>query len=236
MKKVLVSDFDKTFYLNDEDIKNNIVAVNKFRNNKNIFVIATGRSFFDFKKAVSKYKLEYDFAIINHGATILDKDDNIISNFSIDNDIIKEIMDDLELKNSINSFFCSCLDSRVSEYHNNITKINIHYSSDEIATRINDLINEKYSSYVNSHHINKEKIEIVSNESSKYKAVNLLLVNYKLNENNIYTIGDGYSDIDMVNNYNGFCMVNSVNEIKNVARYQYNSVSDLINDILNDKY
>lgn len=235
MKKVLVSDFDKTFYLNDEDIKKNIVAVKTFRNNENIFVIATGRSFFDFKKAVSKYKLKYDFAIINHGATILDKDDNIISNFYIDNDIIKEIMDDLELKMSVNSFFCSCLDSRVSEYHNDITKINIQYSSDEIAIKINNLINEKYSSYVNSHHINKEKIEIVSNKASKYKAINLLVVNNKLNENDIYTIGDGYSDIDMVKNYNGYCMVNSVNEIKNVARYQYSSVSDLISDILNNK-
>lgn len=42
MKKILVSDYDNTFYINDTDIKNNIDKVNKFRNKNNIFVIATG--------------------------------------------------------------------------------------------------------------------------------------------------------------------------------------------------
>ena len=50
MKKILVSDYDQTFYLNDEDIERNKKEVEKFEKDGNIFAIATGRSFFDFKK------------------------------------------------------------------------------------------------------------------------------------------------------------------------------------------
>ena len=45
MKKILVSDFDGTFYLKNVDINNNIKNVEKFRSQGNIFIIATGRSY-----------------------------------------------------------------------------------------------------------------------------------------------------------------------------------------------
>ena len=48
MKKILVSDYDQTFYIGDEDIEKNKIAVNRFRNKGNIFIIATGRSYEDF--------------------------------------------------------------------------------------------------------------------------------------------------------------------------------------------
>ena len=54
MKKVLVSDYDQTFYVNDEDIELNKQSVQQFRDNGNIFVIATGRSFMDLQKKVKQ--------------------------------------------------------------------------------------------------------------------------------------------------------------------------------------
>ena len=76
-KKILVSDYDQTFYLNDEDVEINKEAVDRFRKEGNIFVIATGRSYFDFHNKVNMYNFDYDYVIINHGATILDKNNNI---------------------------------------------------------------------------------------------------------------------------------------------------------------
>ena len=83
MRKILVSDYDQTFYLNDEDIEKNKKSVEEFRKKGNIFVFATGRSYFDFMNKAEQYKLKWDYLIINHGATILDKNNNIISNRSI---------------------------------------------------------------------------------------------------------------------------------------------------------
>lgn len=45
-KKLVVSDYDRTLYLNDSDIKINTEIIKKFRANNNFFIIATGRSLY----------------------------------------------------------------------------------------------------------------------------------------------------------------------------------------------
>ena len=152
-KKILVSDYDKTFYLNDEDIEKNKIAINEFRKKGNIFIIATGRSHFDFYNKLDLYKFDYDYVIINHGATILDKNDNILANFPIKNEIIPEIKKDLKLEKSIKGFCCSELESRVDFNHKDLTKINVGYNSKDEAISINGKINNKYSKFINSYSI-----------------------------------------------------------------------------------
>lgn len=56
----------------------------------------------------------------------------------------------------------------------------------------------------------------------------------KFDLENIYTIGDGDSDIYMVRDYKGYAIKNAQKELKKVAIKEYNSVSDLIKDILNN--
>ena len=143
-KKIIVSDYDQTFYLNDEDIEKNKIAVSKFKEKENIFVIATGRSYLDFHNKVDLYKFDYDYVIINHGATILDKEDNVIVNFSINNKIINNIKNDLQLEKSIKGFCCSKLESRVDFEHSYLTKINVKYNTKEEAMTINEIINNFY--------------------------------------------------------------------------------------------
>lgn len=229
---MLVSDYDQTFYINDNDIEKNKKAVEQFQNKGNIFVIATGRSYLDFKNKLDLYNFNYDYVILNHGATILDKDNNIFANYSIDSNIIKDIYEDLNIKESINSFNCSELESRVDFNHQNLTKINVKYNSREEAIRINKIINDKYSNYVVSYFVNPNSIEIISNQTNKSNAINILIERLGLSKDNIYTIGDGYSDIDMIKDFNGYAIKDSVEELKQVSIKEYESVSDLINDML----
>ena len=231
-KKILVSDYDRTFYLNDEDIEKNKIAINEFRKRGNIFIIATGRSHFDFHNKVDLYKFNYDYVIINHGATILDKNDNILANFPIKDEIIPEIKNDLKLEKSIKGFCCSKLESRVDFNHKDLTKINVGYNSKDEAISINININNKYSQFINSYQIAETSLEIISNETNKSKAIDLLLNRLNIKRQNVYTIGDGYSDIEMVKNFNGYAMQESVDELKNVAQKEYSSVSELINEII----
>lgn len=231
-KKILVSDYDKTFYLNDEDIEKNKIAINEFRKKGNIFIIATGRSHFDFYNKLDLYKFDYDYVIINHGATILDKNDNILANFPIKNEIIPEIKKDLKLEKSIKGFCCSELESRVDFNHKDLTKINVGYNSKDEAISINGKINNKYSKFINSYSIAETSLEIISNETNKSKAIDLLLNRLNIKRQSVYTIGDGYSDIEMVKNFNGYAMQEAVDELKKVAKKEYSSVSELINEII----
>ena len=77
--KILVSDYDRTFYRNEEEIHLNVDSINNFMKN-NIFIIATGRSEFDIKRAITKYNINYNYLILNHGATII-KNDKVIYNW-----------------------------------------------------------------------------------------------------------------------------------------------------------
>lgn len=231
-KKILISDYDQTFYINDEDIEKNKLLVKEFRKKGNIFVIATGRSYFDFHNKLDMYNFEYDYVIINHGATILDKDNNVFTNFPIDNEIIDNIKTDLQLEKTLQGFCCSKLESRVDFNHKDITKINVKYSSIEEAMQINDIINKKYSKYANSYYVNQNSIEIISSKINKSMAINILLNKLNLSKENVYVIGDGYSDINMIKEFNGYAMKESVDELKKIAKKQYNSVSELIKEIM----
>lgn len=233
-KKILVSDYDQTFYLNDEDIETNKSAINLFRKQGNIFVIATGRSFFDFKNKSDLYNIDYDYVIINHGATILNKNNNITYNFSINNEIIDDLKQDLEIEKSLKIFCCSELESRVDFDYKNLTKIHIKYDDRETAMKINNKINEKYAEYINAYFVTGNAIEIISKETDKSFAIGLLLKDLGVDKKYVYTIGDGYSDIEMIRNFNGYCMKESVNELKALAEKEFESVSVLVNELMED--
>lgn len=230
--KILISDYDQTFYINDEDIEKNKLLVKKFRTEGHIFVFATGRSYEDFKEAVDKYSLEYDYAIINHGATVLNRDEQIISNYEIPNNIIESIEKDLQVEKSIRHFCCRKFESRLDFDSKNITKINIRYNSKEDAMEINNIINKKYLGYVNSYCVPYNSIEIISNKTNKSNAINILLDYLKLNEDKVYVIGDGYSDIEMIKDFSGYAMKDCVDELRKISKKQYNSVSELIKEIM----
>lgn len=59
MKKLLASDYDQTYYLNDLDIVKNIEETKKWIDKGNIFVIATGRSYQDLKNKQDKYNFVF---------------------------------------------------------------------------------------------------------------------------------------------------------------------------------
>lgn len=230
MTKLLVSDYDKTFYINDLDIKNNIKLIEKFRKNGNIFIIATGRSYYDFKKKKDKYNIKYDYAFLNHGATIIDKYDNVLYNFSINEDI-NDIKNYLELDKSINHFCCSELESRVDFNHENITKIAIRYFPLVNISKIKDNLDNKFSN-INSYLVSSNMLEIISNKIDKSLAIKLLINDLNIDKKNVYTIGDSYTDIKMIKEYNGYTMNNSIKELKEIAIKEYKSVSNLIKEIL----
>ena len=178
------------------------------------------------------YKFDYDYIIINHGATILDKEDNVIANFSINNKIINNIKNDLQLEKSIKGFCCSKLESRVDFQYKDLTKINVKYNSKEDAMEINTIINNKYSNFINSYYVTENSLEIISNETNKSQAINLLLRKLDLSKENTFIIGDGYSDIEMIKDFNGYAIRNSVEELKEVAEKEYDSVHELIYEIM----
>lgn len=228
MRKMLVSDYDGTFYINDFDFSLNKIELDLFKKDGNLFVIATGRSYFDFMNKLDKYNFYYDYLIINHGATILDNKGRIISNLFIPNFIISSLKESLELDKCTSYFCCSKLESRVSFEHPYLTKINVKYPSEAKAHNIYKKILEIYGEFITVYFVSPISLEIITKDTSKSQAIHKLISLVNISKSDVYTIGDGHSDIDMVRDFNGYSMPGGISELKKYAKGQISSVSDLM--------
>ena len=225
--KILVSDYDKTFYTDEENIKINIEKVNQFMKT-NLFVINTGRSYLDFKKKEEIYNIKYNYLVINHGASII-KNNQIIYNTPINNNIKKQIINDLDVQYSTEIFTCSGLESRLTLENDNLTKIHIKYKNEEKAKQIYNKIINKYGNFVVVYLISKGKgIEIVSKNANKGIATKEIAKLENIKKENIYTIGDDASDLEMIKNFKGYAMKNATDEIKKYALKEFDNVYELI--------
>lgn len=233
MNKILVSDFDGTFYIDDDSILENVSAVKRFMSEKNLFIFATGRSYSDFSTLIKKYNLEYDYLILNHGATIMDRNNNILKNDLLDLSIVKTIISDLYIEKSLSNFCCSLKSDRATFNDNELIKINVKYKDTDFLKKTALSLNKKCGSKLNIYISSDYTLEIVSKSSTKSNALLYLINNCSFKKDNIYTVGDNYTDIDMIKKYNGFTVENCIKELDNYKKYK--SVSELIKDIMDEK-
>lgn len=234
-KKVLVVDYDRTLFINNSDMLNNINSINKFRENGNIFIIATGRTYNSLKKEIDKYNIEYDFLILNHGSLVIKKDKSTLFHYKIDKNILFDITNYLS-KYKPKSVMYSYYTEDTNDINNpDISKITIVFQKDiETFKKVMMDIVKKYYNKLNIYFTQNYEIEIISKETNKSRAIDLLMKKANFKKENIYTIGDSYTDIDMINDYNGSCMEKSIDILKNNKNIKkYSSVSVLIKDILN---
>ena len=234
MKKILISDYDGTFYQNDLDIKKNIDKVNEFRTLDNLFVLATGRSYVDLKQKIDKYEIPYDYLILNHGALLLSKDLEIIKVFTLDKELVDSILEYANNKDIYDVILISAFDKNVTDT-SNIVKIMLKLYSYDKALEVKNYIDKSYTN-IKSYFISEDNhylVEVVSNKASKSLMIDKILDKEGIVKNNVYTIGDGINDIDMIRDYNGYRVRNSCKELVSVTDRVIDNVSDLISRISN---
>ncbi len=233
MKKILASDYDGTFYLNDSDIQNNINEIRKFRKNGNIFLIATGNNYEAFMKPIRKYNIEYDYLVLDDGGAILNKDGKMIYTTFIEPKVVKELYE--MIKNESDNIAEFSQWKMEKEYkEENITKISTRIKDVNKAKKLTQDIKEKFGNYVNVYTMIFDEINIVeaiSCKIDKMKAIELIAEIENVHKNNIYAVGDGYNDIMMINLFNGYCMENSVKELLDICPNKVKNISSLIKHI-----
>ena len=90
--QLLVSDFDGTYFLNEEDIKINNQMIKQFMEKGNIFMLSSGRSFKSLKEMTQKYHIPYDYLSCCDGSILYDKNDNIVIKYNLNSGIIQEFL------------------------------------------------------------------------------------------------------------------------------------------------
>lgn len=216
MKKMIVSDYDGTFYRNEEELKENIKLIEAYRKNGNLFVIATGRAYTSFMVEYEKNNLPFDYLILS-GGMLLDKDLNVLYYESIEKDVIDHL--NLDIK-------------RYEKYITQCKYVGLKTSSEEslypltkIAMRFNDVLKGyEFSTHV----LNLYKtincyvlalphatlVEIISNKTNKGIALKALEKISGIDPKNIYTIGDSSNDLEMIQMYDGYMVDTAQTDLK----------------------
>ena len=233
MKKILISDYDGTFYQNGIDIKKNIDKVNEFRTLGNLFVLATGRSYVDLKIMIDKYKIPYDYLILNHGALLLSKKLEILNVFTLDKELVGSVLEYANNNKDIYDVVLIDVFKKKVIDTSNAVKIMLKLYSYDNALDVKKYIDERYTNIKcyyekeDNHYL----VEIVSSKASKSLMIEKILVREEIKKDNVFTIGDGVNDIDMIRNFNGYRVINSCKELDSITNRVIDNVSDLIEKI-----
>ena len=231
MKKILISDYDNTFYTTEEQLYKNIEYIKKFQEKGNIFVISTSRSWKSLKQEIDKYKIPFDYLCCNTGGTIFDNKGSSLFVGNISDSVINKVENILE-KLNLNNFSITRYGT-YKEYEEKINEIlgyKIKGNREEIENLRKELKNV----------LNNEFEIILKNEKQYSK----LFLNFKLNtkengieklikilpevEYKIITVGDDDIDFNMLKKYDGYRMNNSSKLLTENINKTVNSIEELL--------
>ena len=250
--KLLASDFDKTLLRNGAVTQEDLTAIRNFRQKGHLFGIITGRSISMITTDLEVLKVPYDFLVCNNGGILCDGNLNIINRHDIPFEFVAEMIQrftgkPIMLGVSDGDAFCSLQTQQVEKTADFVSPMKTRrISREEIlgAKKINSMIirevketqtmalkeqlEAEYEGLV-SFHFNNGTLDINEKSVSKKHAIYELGEHFNTNE--LYVIGDGYNDLEMIQEFNGFAVDNAVEVVKEEARAVVASVATCIDII-----
>ena len=207
--KILVSDFDYTFFT--LDYLNNIETVQKFVNEENIFIIATSRCMRDLLEDIKDFYVPYFFLICDDGAIIYNRKNEVLNKIDMNLEDSKEIFSNLYSSKNIREAYLYSDDLPSMNEVEVTSKIVAKYKDYDKATKQLKELLEKHSNVTGN--IKETWINIVNKKATKGNAIEFICKKYNFNEEDVYVVGDNYNDISMFEKYKGYAIEGSPNEL-----------------------
>ena len=223
--KLLVTDYDNTLELhydftdNISILKRNIKAINKFMK-KNFVCIATGRHFDAIYKTLIENNIKFNYLCANNGAELYDGSYNLLYCLPIEEQDLRILMklgDKVFFRNPCNSK----LISSANLYFDNLKDF------EQTKEYLDDNLTESFVEY------KYPKIKIINKKCNKLDIIKIIQDLEKIDDKNIYTIGDDVNDIKMIQRYNGYSLITAKEETRKVASKLYEELNQLIKELDN---
>ena len=233
--KIIATDFDGTLSFNGKISDEDKAAIKRFRDAGNKFGVVTGR---DMETAVwvrTSFP-DLDFLISCTGAVICDNKGKVLYEKKQKVDYILEDVIDFALKHSVGSFCVSdgftrhYLDvtgnvkmdfSKIGEFHHCATWFYDHKDTQLLADYIKEKYPGKFSGFRNGGAVDMPPARVS-------KSTGILAYAAMFDNPEIYTVGDNYNDLGMIQDFESFAVSNAVPEVKAAAKHQCNRIADMI--------
>ena len=237
--KLLVSDYDGTFYTSDNNIRINNNKVREWMNNGNLFMISSGRCYNSILDKIVKYDIPVNYISSGDGSHLFDKNGNVISESLMSKSIVDKLDDIMGL-----NIYDEIQFGTTYEYLDKMPKkggissinfvLNRNSVTNEFMRLWNKLKNENpdYSFFIYSY-FDTLYFCIKPYGVDKSTTIRHLEINLPLLKSNIYTVGDGDNDLCMIKDYNGF-IIGRDNILGKHALCTFDEVHQLV-DCINNK-
>ncbi len=225
---IIASDFDRTLYVEDENILNmNIKSIDKFISKGNTFIIITGRMYTDIKLLLDKYKINYTFLICEDGAKIFNEFDYSIKDYLLPKEkidqieeIFKEYNEDYYLDDGYN----------ITTNKNDCVKVTSLIKDRKKSKEIVERIKKDVDVYV---YLSKSYINITDSSTSKSIALEYLMYYKDLYKEDLYVLGDDINDYEMLSNFKGGVMKHHSKALDELKKEEFDTLYDFIDYVEN---
>ena len=221
--KIIVSDFDNTFYT--AEYEKNIQLIKSFIEKGNKFIIATGRPIYLLKPDIEDYNLDCSYIVCNDGGVIFDSKGKKIFEENIDKEVPKEVYELLSKDDNFEEVFIDTALNFSKDINDTFNAILALPKDKKIAQKQIDELMEKYPSIQG--YISHRWLNILNKNSSKGNAIKMLMNMNNWSYDDVITIGDNYNDVSMLENFNSFIIKGDKN-IEDKAKYVVNNFKEML--------
>lgn len=225
--KVLISDFDGTLYINEDDVQKNAKKIEDFRRGGNIFIISTARNYSAIKKACLKHNIDVDYFFCDIGATILDNDGKVLHSEYIkefQREKIEDILERYSEKLVIDRYGTN---DKQAKGEKGIVEYKIKGNIKDLS-KLKQIIDKEIKDVRTQV---TEDSRFIIHTSTKEKIIETFIKENNIEKSLIYTVGDELDDLEMLKKYNGYRMEHCNEIVKENIHNKVESVSNLINSI-----
>ncbi len=217
--KLLASDLDFTILMHGDDelTKKNVDAIKKFIAAGNKFAIITGRQYRTFKDFLKEYDLHCDFIAGEDGKIIFDKDMNEVFR----KNIAPSTLDTIYLLARKYNYEVN-FDDGYRYHHDKIDNaIKVFFSKKEVEDNKEFLDKMKNIDNLNIY-FSVMSYNIVEG-NLKYEALDFIKEKCGFLDKDVYAVGDGIADVEMIKRYNGEMLGEKY-------KYLYEYIEELMKD------
>lgn len=240
--KIIASDYDGTLnHGGIDDKKRN--AIKEWREKGNKFGIVSGRMANDLFEIYKRNELNLDFLLACNGAVILTTDGKILKEDFIDASILKPLLNFLFSCGSTWAAIQSGRSYVIDEDDNErfdyeftrktlpeltyFSQVSTILKDDKEAELVAKRVKENFGEKLNPLQ-NGRCIDIVSATMNKAKGLYNYLEIVGGKYEDMITVGDNINDTHMIKEFRSYAMANGVQSIKDIADYEIEGITELI--------